>query len=370
MRKPRTFCTRREGRARVDAGWLLVVAALVGALAMYGVWASLSRRRLRARVAELEKALESRVTELESARLQLQRLSTEDPLTAVANHEQFLEFLEREWRRARRDGLPLSLIFVDVDHFRAYNRQFGRKSGDDVLKQVGRALAGVVGRPGDLVARYHRDEFAIVLASTDGPGAYNISEQIRQAIQDMQMPAAKDASLGDGDGVGGDGHRDSATRIGLGGARLDQGGTARAARSPRRRRQLRAAREPGHGRAARAGRPPLGDGPTAPTRMRLELTQCTVRPWLETDVDALARHANNRNVSIHLRDRFPFPYEIDHAQKFLDWLAARRTSRRCGRSKWTARPPAASASSRKPTSSGSRLRSATGSASRAGTAAS
>lgn len=180
----------------MDAGWLLVVAALVGALVTYGVWASLSRRKLRARVVELEKALESRVTDLESARLQLQRLSTEDPLTAVANHEQFLEFLEREWRRARRDGLPLSLIFVDVDHFRSYNRQYGRKSGDDVLKQVGRALAGVVGRPGDLVARYHRDEFAIVLASTDGPGAYNISEQIRQVVQDLQLPAAKDASLG------------------------------------------------------------------------------------------------------------------------------------------------------------------------------
>jgi diguanylate cyclase (GGDEF)-like protein len=180
----------------VDAGWLLVVAALVGAMATYGVWASLSRRKLRGRVVELEKALESRITELESARLQLQRLSTEDPLTAVANHEQFLEFLEREWRRARRDGLPVSLLFVDIDHFRSYSRQFGRKSGDDVLKQVGRALAGVVGRPGDLVARYHRDEFAIVLASTDGPGAYNISEQIRQVIQDMQLPAAKDASLG------------------------------------------------------------------------------------------------------------------------------------------------------------------------------
>jgi diguanylate cyclase (GGDEF)-like protein len=179
----------------VDVGLLLVVSALVGALAMYGVWASVSRRRLSVRAVELEKALETRTTELESARLQLQRLSTEDPLTAVANHEQFLEFLEREWRRARRDGLPLSLIFVDVDHFRAYNRQFGRKSGDDILKQVGRALAGVVGRPGDLVARYHRDEFAIVLASTDGAGAFNISEQLRQVIQDLQMPAAKEASL-------------------------------------------------------------------------------------------------------------------------------------------------------------------------------
>jgi RimJ/RimL family protein N-acetyltransferase len=55
--------------------------------------------------------------------------------------------------------------------------------------------------------------------------------------------------------------------------------------------------------------------------MRLELARCTVRCWVETDLNALARHANNRNVSIHLRDRFPFPYELDHATKFLDWLA-------------------------------------------------
>lgn len=59
--------------------------------------------------------------------------------------------------------------------------------------------------------------------------------------------------------------------------------------------------------------------------MRLELTLCTVRPWLETDANALTRHANNRNVSIHLRDRFPFPYELEHARKFLDWLAVHDT---------------------------------------------
>ncbi len=170
-----------------------VAAALIGALATFSVWAYVSRRRLFVRAADLDKALELRTTELESARLQLQRLSTEDPLTAVANHEQFLEFLEREWRRARRDGLPLSLIFIDVDHFRAYNRQFGRKAGDEVLKQVGRVLAALVGRPGDLVARYHRDEFALVLASTDGPGSVKISEQVRAAVRDLRLLAAKDA---------------------------------------------------------------------------------------------------------------------------------------------------------------------------------
>lgn len=173
--------------------WLPIIAAVIGALATFGVWAYVSRQRIQAKVTELERSLEARTTELESARIQLQRLSTEDPLTAVANHEQFLEFLEREWRRARRDGLPLTLIFIDVDHFRAYNRDFGRKAGDEVLKQVGRALASIVGRPGDLVARYHRDEFALVLASTDGPGAFNISENVRQCVEALKLPSAKDA---------------------------------------------------------------------------------------------------------------------------------------------------------------------------------
>ena len=173
--------------------WLPAIAALVGALATFGIWSYGSRRRLASKIAELDRALDTRTTELESARIQLQRLSTEDSLTAVANHEQFLEFLEREWRRSRRDGLPLTLIFLDIDHFRAFNRQFGRKAGDEVLKDVGRVMTGLVGRPGDLAARYHRDEFALVLASTDGAGAFNIAERLRLSIEELQIPGAHDA---------------------------------------------------------------------------------------------------------------------------------------------------------------------------------
>jgi RimJ/RimL family protein N-acetyltransferase len=56
-------------------------------------------------------------------------------------------------------------------------------------------------------------------------------------------------------------------------------------------------------------------------QMRLTLPHCAIRPWASTDADSLQRHANNRNVSIHLRDRFPFPYEMQHAQTFLGWIA-------------------------------------------------
>jgi [ribosomal protein S5]-alanine N-acetyltransferase len=55
--------------------------------------------------------------------------------------------------------------------------------------------------------------------------------------------------------------------------------------------------------------------------VRLELSRCIVRPWTAADAESLHRHANNRNVSIHLRDRFPFPYELEHARTFVGWIA-------------------------------------------------
>ncbi len=173
-------------------GTYLVIGVVLGALC---AWLGWQVYRLQATVKEVGATLEGRTTELESARLQLQRLSTEDGLTALANHEQFLEFVEREWRRARRDGLPVSLVFLDIDHFRSYNRQYGRRAGDECLKQVGRALEGLAGRAGDLIARYHRDEFAVVLSSTDGLGALRVAERIRQSIEALEIPAARDAHM-------------------------------------------------------------------------------------------------------------------------------------------------------------------------------
>jgi diguanylate cyclase (GGDEF)-like protein len=180
-------------RVTVGDGWTTVLLVASIALAATAVWLGWQWNRARLKLREARELLDARTTELESARLELQRLSTEDSLTALANHEQFLEFVEREWRRGRREKQPVSLIFLDVDHFRSFNRQYGRRAGDECLRQIGKAVEGLAGRAGDLIARYHRDEFAVVLSGTDTTGALRVANKIRQAIENLEIPAARDA---------------------------------------------------------------------------------------------------------------------------------------------------------------------------------
>lgn len=170
---------------------LMIVVAV--ALTAAVIWLGWELKRVHARLTKTTEILETRTTELESARLELQRLCTDDGLTALANHEQFLEFVEREWRRSRREKSPVSLVFLDIDHFRSFNRQYGRRAGDECLRQIGRALEGLAGRAGDLIARYHRDEFAVVLSGTDSAGALRVANRIREAVEALHVPAARDA---------------------------------------------------------------------------------------------------------------------------------------------------------------------------------
>jgi diguanylate cyclase (GGDEF)-like protein len=179
------------GRAAGRQISLVTLGTLVGVIA----WLGWHLRRAQARLEEVTSAHASQTTALESAHLELQRLSTDDNLTALANHEPFLEFVEREWRRARREEQPVSLVVLDIDHVRSFNRQFGRRTGDECLRQIGKAVEGLAGRAGDLIARYHRDEFAVVLSGTETIGALRVANRIREAVEGLQLPAARDAEL-------------------------------------------------------------------------------------------------------------------------------------------------------------------------------
>ncbi|MCB1894507.1 MAG: diguanylate cyclase [Zoogloeaceae bacterium] len=113
----------------------------------------------------------------------LRREASTDPLTGLENRRAFESALPLEWRRARRHTRPLSLMMVDVDHFKKVNDSHGHAVGDDCLRAIGRALESCVGRPGDLVARYGGEEFALLLPETSKEAAHAIAAGIHTAIR-------------------------------------------------------------------------------------------------------------------------------------------------------------------------------------------
>lgn len=118
----------------------------------------------------------------------LRRRADTDALTGLGNRRAFDEELERAGRRARRTGEAVSLLLVDLDHFKAVNDVSGHPAGDAVLRRTGARLKGAVHRPDDMAARYGGEEFAIILPGTDGPGAAALAEAIRADIAAADMP--------------------------------------------------------------------------------------------------------------------------------------------------------------------------------------
>ncbi|MBR0669415.1 diguanylate cyclase [Roseomonas hellenica] len=123
------------------------------------------------------------VTERKMLEEDLARLARTDGLTGLANRRAFDGALASEWLRARREQTPLSLLLIDVDHFKLFNDTYGHPQGDDCLRKVASAAAGVVRRPADLVARYGGEEIAILLPNTPPAGAALVAEEVRAAVE-------------------------------------------------------------------------------------------------------------------------------------------------------------------------------------------
>lgn len=130
-------------------------------------------------------ALEEANTHLARAIETLHRISTQDGLTGVANRRHFDHTLELEWRRGARTGAPLSLLMVDIDHFKAWNDAHGHQSGDDLLRRVAQALEDSVHRAADLVARYGGEEFVVLLPETTEEHARTIAESLRARLEEL-----------------------------------------------------------------------------------------------------------------------------------------------------------------------------------------
>ena len=118
----------------------------------------------------------------------LQRAAYLDPLTKIANRRHFDSFLEKEWQRAVRNGGTLSLVVLDVDHFKLYNDSLGHPAGDTCLQQVALAIQAHACRSGDLAARYGGEEFVMLFAETEAENAMVLAETIRADIENLRLP--------------------------------------------------------------------------------------------------------------------------------------------------------------------------------------
>ncbi|HTR05819.1 MAG TPA: diguanylate cyclase [Paraburkholderia sp.] len=121
------------------------------------------------------------------AESELQLLARTDSLTGLHNRRTLGDILEQEWRRAKRTRSVFSLLFVDIDRFKAYNDKYGHQAGDDALAAVARCIGENIRQPVDTAARYGGEEFIVVLPDTRLDGACAIAENIRMAISELDI---------------------------------------------------------------------------------------------------------------------------------------------------------------------------------------
>ncbi|MDO8878066.1 MAG: GGDEF domain-containing protein [Pseudolabrys sp.] len=119
--------------------------------------------------------------------LVMRHLLSTDAMTGIANRRRFDAALEREWRRCRRAGAPLSLLMIDVDHFKAYNDYCGHPQGDACLRQLAQVLVDTIKRPGDVVARYGGEEFVVLMPEIGAAGALAVANKLAAALRQADI---------------------------------------------------------------------------------------------------------------------------------------------------------------------------------------
>ena len=124
----------------------------------------------------------------------LEQLAMIDSLTEIPNRRRFAEVYEREWRRCLRNGTCLSLIVVDVDHFKIFNDSYGHAAGDLVLKRVAKTIQLALKRPADFVARFGGEEFVVVLPDEDAEQAQQVAEAIRADVEAQKISFPESAA--------------------------------------------------------------------------------------------------------------------------------------------------------------------------------
>ncbi len=166
--------------------FFILASLAAGALCLFLVW-QFSIFQLKTHQKNLAKLVSEKTEELRKANGVLQHLANSDGLTTVGNRRRFEEFLAEEWNRAIRYKSEISLILIDIDHFKLFNDTYGHQAGDECLKEVAKALQNSVHRPTDLAARFGGEEFALILGGTDAEGAFIIAEQAMANLEKLKI---------------------------------------------------------------------------------------------------------------------------------------------------------------------------------------
>lgn len=162
-----------------------MVVAILLSVVRYRLWLKefLLLVKLRHKVEQLrrEKA------DLEQTNLLLERMTQIDSLTGIFNRFMFDKTIQREWQRCKRHKVPLSLLMIDIDSFKAYNDHYGHPAGDECIRIVAETLSGAVKRSSDLAARYGGDEFAVILPYMDWEEAACLARSLKKRIELLRV---------------------------------------------------------------------------------------------------------------------------------------------------------------------------------------
>lgn len=129
--------------------------------------------------------------QLQEANRQLESMAYFDPLTKLLNRRGMMNAMEREWSRSKRNKLELSILLLDVDHFKAYNDFYGHLEGDRCLESISETLQNATLRPADMACRFGGEEFLVLLPETSQQGAREVGLRILEALRDAKLPHEK-----------------------------------------------------------------------------------------------------------------------------------------------------------------------------------
>ena len=145
---------------------------------------------------QVEEHMRQLVHQLEIEKGYAEKSAITDGLTKLANRRYFDEALSAEFYRSKRSGDLLSLVMLDIDHFKQFNDTYGHLAGDECLRQVALAIKSIIRRSPDIAARYGGEEFVVILPNTDLHGAAAVAENIRKAVEELAIPHTASLTAG------------------------------------------------------------------------------------------------------------------------------------------------------------------------------